>query len=387
MEVINEFRCTVCNKVFPSKTDLLRHKNLHIKNKLFSCNICFKTFSKNYNLEIHRRKHTGEKPFLCDDCDSSFVRKYGLQRHQKIHTGEKKHVCNVCDKAFARRDYLNKHSVTHKAKRNIYTGEKPFQCDVCDTSFARKDKLQRHQKIHTGEKKHICNVCDKAFARKDILNKHSATHNPNRGTFQCDVCNNSYSSKESLHRHQKIHTGEKNHVYNVCDRAFTRKDILNNHLKIHNDENDTTKQIIESNHCVPISKKSHLILNKPASSLQKFDRKNKNINLKNGFVRIKKLEIKTQKSSYKLTKNNSTAILHVKVSVDIQDPNVKDREIETEQIQENADEDVAHIEEIHGEGQDLNVEEDQVPVDFCQQCSSEKRNISQFICPHFFKLN
>jgi len=261
--------------------------------------------------------------------------------------------------------------VTHKAKRRIYTGEKPFQCDVCD---------------------------------------------------------NKYASKYSLYRHQKIHTGEKNHVCNVCDRAFTRKDILNNHLKTHNDENETTKQIIESNDCVEQSiNKEDFIPTKPTSSLQRINKKDVKVDLKKVCIRINKLKIKTQKSPHNLTKVDAKETPRAKVSVDNEDPYIKDREIETDQmqkeadedvaqikeifdsnneevdqvaadacqqcssemqIQEEADEDVAHIEEILDGGEDNNIEEeDEVPADACQQCLSENRNISQFICPHFFKLN
>merc|ERR1712200_290273 len=57
------------------------------------------------------------------------------------------------------------------------------------------------------------------------------------------------------------------------------------------------------------------------------------------------------------------------------------------QMQEEADEDVAHIEGVLDGGENNNIEEeDSVPANACQQCSSENRKDPKFICPHFFKF-
>jgi len=122
-----------------------RHKKVHSTNKNFKCSICNKRFGTKSYLNDHARVHTGEKPYECTICSKKFRQKCYLKLHSRIHTGEKPYECTICDKRFSQKCTLNSHS-------RIHTGEKPYECTICDKRFRQKCTLNLHSRIHTGEK-------------------------------------------------------------------------------------------------------------------------------------------------------------------------------------------------------------------------------------------
>ena len=72
-----EFECTICNKKFLHKSNLVIHQRIHT-NLAFLCKYCGKRFARISNLKQHTRTHTKERPFLCDFCDKRFNQKHTL---------------------------------------------------------------------------------------------------------------------------------------------------------------------------------------------------------------------------------------------------------------------------------------------------------------------
>ncbi|XP_058237024.1 zinc finger protein 397-like [Hemibagrus wyckioides] len=135
------FCCSVCDKSFTIKFNLLKHMKLHAGEKPYLCIHCGKTFTQLFNLTSHLRIHTGEKPFLCGQCGKSFSQASKLKTHLRIHTGEKPYACGTCQKRFSDSSTLNKHQRTH-------TGEKPYRCSTCGKSFGQSAHLMKHQRSH-----------------------------------------------------------------------------------------------------------------------------------------------------------------------------------------------------------------------------------------------
>ena len=82
----NDMACHICQKMFPEKILLNRHKKTHsLKDELsIFCNICQKMFTKRENLKKHKRIHTLEdKPSKCEVCSKVFKRKDMLMSHFK----------------------------------------------------------------------------------------------------------------------------------------------------------------------------------------------------------------------------------------------------------------------------------------------------------------
>jgi len=84
-----ENKCTLCQKVFPSKTKLEYHKN------------------------VHKNSETKVKEHGCHLCGKMFTRKTTLRDHiLNRHENFKNFVCH-CGKSFNNQNHLNEHSMTH----------------------------------------------------------------------------------------------------------------------------------------------------------------------------------------------------------------------------------------------------------------------------------
>lgn len=84
-----ENTCSLCQKVFPSKTKLEHHKNVHMntesKVKEHGCHLCGKMFTRKNTLRDHiLNQHENYKPYTCP-CGKSFSKKSSLNAHSATH--------------------------------------------------------------------------------------------------------------------------------------------------------------------------------------------------------------------------------------------------------------------------------------------------------------
>ncbi|PZC83603.1 hypothetical protein B5X24_HaOG207586 [Helicoverpa armigera] len=64
--------CSVCQRTFPTKTLLYRHRQTHFEQKTHLCTVCDKRFYSAYALRSHMARHRGERPYVCSTCTKSF---------------------------------------------------------------------------------------------------------------------------------------------------------------------------------------------------------------------------------------------------------------------------------------------------------------------------
>ncbi|XP_072284431.1 zinc finger protein 770 [Pyxicephalus adspersus] len=125
-------QCSLCNKVFPSRSKLERHIMIHTGQKPFACVLCGKAFRQKAHLKIHELTHTQEKPFQCTWCFKAFKTAEQLLKHEEahksvpaVHIDQPSQVKEETDEVFS-----------------VYVI--PFQCSACDQCFDSQEILDSH---------------------------------------------------------------------------------------------------------------------------------------------------------------------------------------------------------------------------------------------------
>lgn len=129
--------CSVCNKKFTRKSNLVDHLRLHANMRPYECEVCHVTFVQTGNLRAHMRIHTKERPYECNICGKTYNQSGALKVHIRNHTNERNFKCETCGKAFTNASDRNKHSRVHDENSH-------FKCTECHKSFAQRVNWKLH---------------------------------------------------------------------------------------------------------------------------------------------------------------------------------------------------------------------------------------------------
>ena len=139
---------------------------------IFACPICSKKLISRRALDQHvRRIHKGEKRFACNiyGCTFQCARKSDLDRHKQLHVEQRNIVCEQCGKTFTSVSILNDHVLY------VHNKERQFVCEECGKTFKRNSLLKRHKLSHQQYRPFSCMQCNTAFKRSHHLTRHMET--------------------------------------------------------------------------------------------------------------------------------------------------------------------------------------------------------------------
>ncbi|EPQ17226.1 Zinc finger protein 709 [Myotis brandtii] len=222
------YKCKICGKAFSYLQPFQKHERNHSVEKSYKCKECGKSFRYRQSVRKHERTHTGEKPYQCKQCGKAFRYHQTFQTHERTHTGEKPYECKQCGKALSCPSSYRSHERTH-------TGEKPYECKKCNKAFSCPSSLRKHERTHTGEKPYDCKECGKAFISLGSFQRHMITHTGD-GRYKCKDCGKAFNCPSSYRIHERSHTGEKPYECKQCGRAFSCSSSFRTHERTHTGE-------------------------------------------------------------------------------------------------------------------------------------------------------
>jgi hypothetical protein len=222
----DRFHCDFpnCNKNYPKRFTLNRHKKTHNEAKL-CCDVpsCGKKFYENSALERHKRMHN---PLHASKNISRRKRKLSPTSQEVSHTN-KKHNAETDS---------NSHIIPTELARPIETS---LSCSTTTTTSEEFKNLSsapifdRTAELPVIPPNPIPQVSISPIASKTPTTK-SISHD---GKFHCDFpnCNKKFPKNFTLNRHKKRH-GDKKFCCDVsdCGKKFYEKSDLKRHKTIHN---------------------------------------------------------------------------------------------------------------------------------------------------------
>ncbi|XP_061177593.1 zinc finger protein 224-like [Saccostrea echinata] len=219
------YRCEECSEMFLKLHELKKHSLMEHKKKVtFTCSICRKVFETKSKLEIHLYSHESVQPHQCEDCGHKFKHKRDLLRHKLNHGDEGPlFKCSFCRKEYSRQYDLRRHiECVHPAKA-------PYRCEICHAAFTNSEECNKHLTTHEKTHPYTCDICQRGLSSLPILKRHMRMHS-NEKLYSCPECNKGFNRRHDMYQHAKIH-GTERFTCDLCYRKFVTDGYLRKHMK------------------------------------------------------------------------------------------------------------------------------------------------------------
>ncbi|KAM8960824.1 zinc finger protein 366 [Pelodytes ibericus] len=220
-------KCQVCEKAFTQTSHLKRHMMQHSEVKPYNCTICGRGFAYPSELKVHEAKHESGRENICVECGLDFPTLAQLKRHITAHRGPVQYNCSECHKTFQYPSQLQNHMMKHKDIR-------PYICSECGMEFVQPHHLKQHSLTHKGVKEHKCGICGREFTLLANMKRHVLIHT-NIRAYQCHLCFKSFVQKQTLKAHMIVHSDIKPFKCKLCGKEFNRMHNLMGHMHLHSD--------------------------------------------------------------------------------------------------------------------------------------------------------
>ncbi|EAT46893.1 AAEL001924-PA, partial [Aedes aegypti] len=247
--------CSLCEQVFYKKTDLAKHREVHLKSP---CQFCDrkKPFGSYKKLKEHFRMIHEKQIFKCEQCASSFLGRREHENHIEKHRDgtidncvefalrlwNDDFKCTVCDRSFYNETYLDAHrEKEHKVynikapdcKSNMIVPDYKFKCKECDATYRLKSSLKGHVfKNHRSQPK-VCTHCGATFKSNNELDCHVRYLHTKDFRFKCDFCDKRCNTNSDLQVHRRTHTNERPYKcsYEGCGKDYKTNGAIIKHIR------------------------------------------------------------------------------------------------------------------------------------------------------------
>ncbi len=242
----NKNECS-CNKLFKARKGLRRHLK---SGNAFTCKFCKATFSTKQERSEHcRNEHVYQYTCKQENCGELFESKVDLFYHaskEHKYMVKKWWTCDICEEKLAPKSALEKHSLKeHAGKRVLCTIEN------CGSQFRLKQNLWRHMNEKHKfrlKRRWPCEFCEKSFVRNTLRQKHTKIIHEGK-LFKCTECLLQYHRKESLESHLNLVHKNVRFKCSDCEYQNSSSRYLNRHKKLKHSENSTQTKKFQCPDC------------------------------------------------------------------------------------------------------------------------------------------
>ena len=167
-DFIVQYQCMECKGCYSSKTLLAEHQYLHTTDRMKKCDICMREFPTLTQLLKHKDVHVCKGTVQCLLCTRWCMDDAELSSHlckaKKQVQMSRLYFCDVCKKDFRSDEKMFAHRKEHY---------KYFQCGTCFMETETEEEYFEHREIHSI---YTCRICAEEFESQGDLETHKKAH-------------------------------------------------------------------------------------------------------------------------------------------------------------------------------------------------------------------
>ncbi|XP_037042324.1 gastrula zinc finger protein XlCGF58.1-like isoform X2 [Bradysia coprophila] len=228
-----KFKCTLCDKRFPSNKALKRHAIHHLR---YSCAHCGRSYHNKNSLKVHMQRGEHNTTFVCKFCHKVFLNKGSRNTHSLYHCPKnsgKVFLCDICKsvKYTKKADIIKHMLVTHSPKTVRANDDGSFTCGRCKAVFVGKDYFLNHVHLRNCVKKIQCEKCSRVMTHSRYDVHDCGQHNSESRAFKCELCDSTFKTSYTLLMHMRRGEHRTSFECEYCHKVFSGKGSYMSHYK------------------------------------------------------------------------------------------------------------------------------------------------------------
>ncbi|XP_055684229.1 zinc finger protein 208-like [Lutzomyia longipalpis] len=252
-----KYICNICNREFPTFTSLMRHKDVHARERESShgkkvlSSVNEKAFQSETAAKLPQRPSGGYakagkgRKYECKECRCIYLHPEQLIVHYRVkHMKDfednkefiescavmrKRYICRICDKEFAACTSLVRHKEYHDANESLLKKHREvcqFKCTICSKILSTKSSFELHKKSHKDHVEAKCEI-EKVSVESFVKKEHS---DDEYDKLACNDAENA-AATDTKGRDLSLLDDEEEHCCHICGATYFRSTNLMLHLQ------------------------------------------------------------------------------------------------------------------------------------------------------------